>query len=187
MPKSPSAVEVPLKDIFSSNYLFNIPGYQRPYAWTRVESEELFDDLWGFLEANPEPNPNDSRALEEASTYFLGSIVLIKEKDRPEATVVDGQQRLTTLTLLLACIRSTLNDKSAEQLNGFIYEPGNEYRRLPDRFRLQLRSTDAEFFKTYVQQPSPGILGMLKMDTANKTIDTDAKRNIRLNAENAYG
>src|SRR5688572_19784126 len=108
MPKSPTAVEVPIKEIFSSNYLFNIPGYQRPYAWTETQAEELFDDLWEFLRHNPEANPNDADAVEKASTYFLGSIVLIKDKDKPEATVVDGQQRLTTLTLLLACIRAQL-------------------------------------------------------------------------------
>ena len=55
MPKSPSAVEVPVKEIFSRNYLFNIPGYQRPYAWTEQQARELFDDLWSFFQGNPEP------------------------------------------------------------------------------------------------------------------------------------
>ena len=60
MPKSPTAVEVPVKDLFSSSYLFNIPGYQRPYSWTETQTEELFEDLWDFLQLNPESRSNDA-------------------------------------------------------------------------------------------------------------------------------
>ena len=187
MPKSPTAIEVPVKEIFSSNYLFNIPGYQRPYAWTETQAEELFDDLWEFLKHNPEPDPHNVAAVDGASTYFLGSIVLIKDKDKPEATVVDGQQRLTTLTLLLSCIRSTLDDEQAKAIGEFIYEPGNPFKKLPDRFRLQLRPMDAQFFKEYVQQPDPGIADLVKLNPADKELDTDAKRNILLNAKVLLG
>lgn len=67
---------------------FRIPPYQRPYSWTF----EQVDDLWGDL-------------LENApSGHFLGSIVMTTEdEDRP--LVIDGQQRLTTLMLLLAALR----------------------------------------------------------------------------------
>jgi hypothetical protein len=183
MPKSPSAVEVPVKEIFSSSYLFNVPGYQRPYAWTETQAEELFDDLWEFLKANPEPDPNDTLAVDSASTYFLGSIVLIKDKDKPDATVVDGQQRLTTLTLLLACIRSTLDAGPAKSIGEFIYEPGNPFKKLPDRFRLQLRPLDAQFFKSYVQQLTPGIPQLVALNPRDKELGTDAKRNLFLNAK----
>jgi len=137
MPKSPTAIEVPVKDILSSNYLFNIPGYQRPYAWTTAQATELFDDLWDFLLSNPEPPSNDLEALEKASTYFLGSLVLIKEKDRPDAEVIDGQQRLTTLTLLLSCLRASLPTAAGEPLSAFLYEKGNEFARVPPRYRLR--------------------------------------------------
>lgn len=181
MPKAPSAVEVPVKDIFSSNYLFNIPGYQRPYAWTTVQTRDLFEDLWGFLQQNPEPNPANQQAIEEAPTYFLGSIVLIKEKDRAEATVVDGQQRLTTLTLLLSALRDRVPTPAVDAIGEYIYEKGNIISQLPDRFRLRLRQLDAEFFQKYVQKPG-GLAQLLEMDPAASEIDTDAKKNIWENA-----
>lgn len=181
MPRSPSAIEVPVKDIFSSNYLFNIPGYQRPYAWTEQQARELFDDLWSFLQTNPEPSAEDQKAQDEAPTYFLGSIVLIKEKDKPEAIVVDGQQRLTTLTLLLSAIRTKVSSEAAEAIGEYIYEKGNKISRLPDRYRLQLRPLDSPFFNNYVQQPE-GFEKLLALDTAAAELDTDAKRLLRTNA-----
>ena len=180
MPRSPTAIEMPVKDIFSSSFLLNIPGYQRPYSWAETQTEELLDDLLDFLRANPETSP---QSLEQAPTYFLGSIVLIKEKDKPEATVVDGQQRLTTLTLLLSCIRSTLSMEAARSINEFIYETGNAFKKLPDRFRLELRPIDAAFFRCYVQQPEPGIRTLITLDPSHREVDTDAKRNILLNAK----
>jgi len=80
------------------NYQFWIPGYQRPYAWQKDQVMELLDDL---LNAFP-CNEGDS------ADYFLGSIILIKEPGQEKAEVIDGQQRLTTLTLLMAIIRYLL-------------------------------------------------------------------------------
>lgn len=182
MPKAPSAVEVPIKDIFSSNYLFNIPGYQRPYAWTTQQAGEMFEDLWGFLQQNPEPNPTNQQAVEEAPTYFLGSIVLIKEKDRAEATVVDGQQRLTTLTILLSALRDRVPAQAAEAIGEYIYEKGNIISQLPDRFRLKLRQLDADFFQLYIQKQG-GLSKLLDIDSSAAELDTDAKKNIRTNAQ----
>ena len=49
--------------------------------------------------------------IEELSPYFLGCIVLIKQDHAPDAKVVDGQQRLATLTILLSALQETLTDK----------------------------------------------------------------------------
>lgn len=182
MPKSPSAIEVPVKDIFSSNYLFNIPGYQRPYAWSEQQARDLFDDLWSFQKSNPEPPADDLKAQDEAPTYFLGSIVLIKEKDKPEAVVVDGQQRLTTLTLLLAAIRTKVSSDAAEAISQYLYEKGNKISKLADRFRLQLRELDSLFFNRYVQKPD-GFAMLISLDPASTELDTDSKRLLRANAE----
>jgi uncharacterized protein with ParB-like and HNH nuclease domain len=78
--------EFPIKKIFSDDFVFTIPVYQRSYAWTIEESEELFQDLIRAIGDTEE-------AIEDISPYFLGSIVLIKG-DEPDAQVVDGQQRL---------------------------------------------------------------------------------------------
>src|SRR5207302_10088390 len=83
--------EYPIKKIFSDDFVFTIPVYQRAYAWTIEESEELFQDL---IRAKGDAE----EAIDDISPYFLGSIVLIKG-DEPDAQVVDGQQRLATLTM----------------------------------------------------------------------------------------
>jgi uncharacterized protein with ParB-like and HNH nuclease domain len=130
--------------IFSDDFAFSIPGYQRPYSWTKEESGDLLDDLLDFMQA-------DGASAGGLNPYFLGSVVLIKGLT-PESEVVDGQQRLTTLTILLAVLRELAdNSKDQQKLNAFIYEEGNEFSGAVDRYRLTLRPRDAEFFREYVQ------------------------------------
>lgn len=87
-----TAKEQSLSKVFSDDYVFTIPGYQRPYAWGTEQAQELLDDLVTALDAAP-------AQLSESAPYFLGSIVLIKPETAPDATVVDGQQRLACLPL----------------------------------------------------------------------------------------
>ena len=85
------------------------------------------------------------------SPYFLGSVVLIKNEGDSESAVVDGQQRLTTLTILFCVLRDLANGQARSELDGFIREAGNSFRGTADRFRLNLRTRDREFFSKYVQ------------------------------------
>ena len=62
--------EYPLDKIFSSDFEYHIPVYQRPYAWTKDETGKLFDDLYDFF------------CTRSAENYFLGSIVMIKDRIR---------------------------------------------------------------------------------------------------------
>ena len=91
MAKTLEAHDKLIREIFEGSYQFEIPDYQRPYAWTTEQATELFDDLYSAMQ--------DARASGASSQYFLGSIVLIKNDRDPKAMVVDGQQRLTTLTI----------------------------------------------------------------------------------------
>lgn len=75
---------------------FVIPEYQRPYAWSDEQIQTLFDDLVEYTENNSE------------STYFLGTIVSY-ENDNHEQEIIDGQQRITSLFLLLRAIYSKLS------------------------------------------------------------------------------
>lgn len=84
--------------LHDGDYEFVIPEYQRPYAWGTEESLQLLADLVGALERDTD------------EPYFLGSIVLVKAPNAVRAEVIDGQQRLTTLTLLLAILRDLAND-----------------------------------------------------------------------------
>lgn len=98
------------------------------------------------------------RALEEAEetrgpiTYFLGSIVLIKQPGSPDAQVIDGQQRLTTLTILLSIIRDLSDEKTGRKRHAYICEEGDPDKGTRDRFRLIQRKRDADFFRKTIQQ-----------------------------------
>ena len=164
------AKEQPIQKIFSSDYLFEIPGYQRPYAWTVEQAGELFDDLWGFV-------TDRTDQVDDMPPYFLGSIVLIKESEKPDCQVVDGQQRLTTLTILLSVIRSFLDDHSQADLTPYIYSPGNKFGGTKDSFRVSLRPRDKIFFQDYVQKVK-GIDSLL----TNTAKLSDSQSNIRSNA-----
>lgn len=142
------AVELPIKKIFSSDFAFNIPPYQRPYAWTVEQAHELFDDLHAVVSDAPA-----NARIENMPPYFLGSIVLIKKPDRPEAAVVDGQQRLTTLTILLAGLRDKAADaEMATAIQNLVFQQADPMTGDPDRFRLTLRPRDAEFFRANIQE-----------------------------------
>jgi uncharacterized protein with ParB-like and HNH nuclease domain len=113
--------EYPLAKIYSNDFLFSVPLYQRPYAWTTEHAGELLDDLLTFMGDSADP-------IEDLNPYFLGSVVLIKG-DGPEAEIVDGQQRLTTLTILLAVLRHLISDLDHKSgLTDFLYEKGNPIR-----------------------------------------------------------
>lgn len=135
-----TGAEYPLAKIFSSDFDFVIPAYQRPYAWTDDQALELFDDLYSFYLSEP---ADDS--------YFLGSIVLIKNEGKPASEVIDGQQRLTTLTILLAVITSLLKDEVRSDLEKFICEPGSVFQGISAKPRLALRERDRTFFANYIQ------------------------------------
>jgi Protein of unknown function DUF262/Protein of unknown function (DUF1524) len=164
-----AATEVPLKKVFSSEYDFKIPTYQRPYAWEKEQALQLLDDLEEALE-----RPGDD-------PYFLGSIVLVKNQESPGSDVIDGQQRLTTLTILLAVLRDrTSDDEFSKNLGEMIREPGNLLQALAPKPRLTLRDRDVSFFTSKVQQPS-AIAGLTS--THPSTLDNDAQRSVRANAE----
>jgi hypothetical protein len=163
--------EYAIEKVFSDDFVFNIPLYQRPYAWTLEQAGELLSDLLAFMGEGVEP-------IDDLNPYFLGSIVLIKG-DKPEADVVDGQQRLTTLTILLAAIRELVSQQFSEALTPFLYEKGNVVKGTPNRYRLTLRERDADFFRALIQDEG----GSHKLkDVDPSQLTTDAQRNIRENA-----
>ncbi len=99
---------------------YSIDYYQREYKWQTKQIQELLDDLGGkFLE---DYSPNHERtSVESYPHYFLGSIIISK-KDNANY-VVDGQQRLTSLTLLIMLLRNLLTEMNEEaaELSECIY------------------------------------------------------------------
>ncbi|MGB7518901.1 MAG: DUF262 domain-containing protein, partial [Spirulinaceae cyanobacterium] len=170
MPQTPiNAEEKVLADIFCNKYEFHIPSYQRPYSWTEEQAGYLFNDLHdAFISQN------------EQEEYFLGSIVLIKETNCPKADVIDGQQRLTTLTILLSCLRSKLTAEKQESISIYLIEKGNEFTGIRPQARLNLRKKDQEFFLKYIQKTN--LENFLGLDVANDNIfKNEAQTNIHKN------
>ena len=172
MPTAIHATEKPLSKIFSNDYSFSIPPYQRPYAWTKEQASELLSDILSFL-------GNDSDDISKSNPYFLGSVVLIKSEGNgardAEADVVDGQQRLTTLTILLSVIRE-LDQRSG--ITKYLYQPEDELQDIPASYRLKLRPKDEKFFRDYIQKES-GLDDLLRL---NSTSLTDSQQRIQENA-----
>lgn len=165
--------EYPISDIFTSKFEYHIPSYQRPYAWEKEQAETLFDDLLDFYRNQPKDD-----------NYFLGSIVLIKEDDenKPLSYVIDGQQRLTSLTIFLSVVASVLNDIDARsEIEGYLSEPGKKFTGLKPQPRLFLRPKERDFFKYYIQEIRIEELLALKQDSP--VFDTEAKKHIRINCQ----
>lgn len=165
--KDLTAGEYALRKIFSSDYEFTIPDYQRPYAWGKEQALQLLDDLEGAL------------ARDTDEPYFLGSIVLVKAGSNSRADVIDGQQRLTTLSILFAVLRDlTENSKLAAELAKVVVEPGEILAGTQAKPRLTLRKRDAGFFADRVQTEG-ATEGLVALDDAH--LKTDAQKTIRDN------
>ena len=162
------AAEENLLKVFSDDYLFSIPAYQRPYAWTTEETGELFDDL---ITALADAKGDDD--MDDVAPYFLGSIVLIKESDQREADVIDGQQRLTTLTILL-CVLREIAQQSSSSLDPYIREAANEFAGTKERFRLTLRKRDRKFFMDNIQSPK-GLDNLLSQSSPKLANDSQQR------------
>ena len=145
MAETIEAKELQLVSIFGDNYRFEIPEYQRPYAWTTEQTGELLDDLLYAL--------GQAENVRDAAPYFLGSIVIIKNGLQPQAQIVDGQQRITTLTILLCVLRELASEESdRSDTHCYIYAPGRESAGIPGHYRLTVRARDREFFENNIQQ-----------------------------------
>lgn len=94
-----------LKKILSNGVRYSVPPYQRDYSWTTSEWEQLWEDVFALLSA-PE------------SEHYMGAIVLQTQDRRAESfTIIDGQQRLVTLSLLILAAVQVLHDLADEGID----------------------------------------------------------------------
>lgn len=149
------ATEAGLLQFLRAAPRFVIPIYQRTYSWTEKECTQLWEDVY-------KAGSDDS-----IDVHFIGSIVYIEDglsnnTKRAPNLVIDGQQRLTTITLLLAALADAVGDE--EPVEGFTADEIREtlltnHRRSGDEFyKLLLTRTDRDTLKAIVGQldlPSP--------------------------------
>jgi hypothetical protein len=116
-----------------------VPTFQRNYSWTTEQVEAFWQDLRAALVA-------------EQPLYFLGTVVLSMSDDN-RATVIDGQQRLATTSMLFAAIRNLylrfLDEERARVIEN-AYVMGVSLHSAEPEPRLELNSSDNEFFKKHV-------------------------------------
>ena len=117
--------------------LLAVPIYQRSYAWTADELGDFWNDLRAeFSESAPE--------------YFLGTLVLTRQASPPRDTIIDGQQRLATTSVLLAAIRDEFiarHDKTRADIVQRDYLSTSDLASATEISRLTLNSEDAHFFE----------------------------------------
>jgi hypothetical protein len=123
---------------------FQIPMFQRRYAWGTEEVSDLLADLYG------EYDWLDDRSVNQP--YFLGSIVLAKGNG-PDI-VLDGQQRLTTISLLLAVLKEKLmlfGSSGAHDIQKYLQAGKLGEPKSP---KIRLQPEDAEAYATLINEPS---------------------------------
>ncbi len=134
-----NATEKPLGKIFTSDYRFAIPSFQRAYTWQTENIAQLVTDLQDACH-----NPS--------TPYFLGSLILVRD-GHTKYQVIDGQQRLISLSIIISVLRELEDDPELiESLNDLIVEPGDKLRGIKAEPRLKLRERDTNFFRMYVQE-----------------------------------
>ena len=136
-----------IREIFDMWYC--IPDYQRAYVWDTDQVRDLLDDTISAYRENKE------------AQYFLGSMVLkINEKSEnnvsyTEYELLDGQQRITTVFLILACMRDMLTDYPQYQnsLAGFVYQAEDAILQQPERMRIifNIRSDVRDFVNEHIK------------------------------------
>lgn len=143
------ATEAKLLEFLKKSPQFVIPIYQRTYSWTEKQCRQLWEDIL-------RTGSNDA-----ISAHFVGSIVYIEQglyqvSSQSPLLVIDGQQRLTTITLLLEALARHLGD--TEPVDGFSAKKIRHYYLLnaleegDRRFKLLLTQTDKSTLLTLIQQ-----------------------------------
>ncbi len=112
-----------------------VPPYQRPYAWGREQVDDLWDDVMSSLDGS----------------HFMGSIVLNAENsNRPQ--VIDGQQRLTTLFILVRVMQDRLRELGVNDQADALYQLlyANQFAKGDERYRLRTGDANWPIFRDYV-------------------------------------
>lgn len=133
-----------ISDLFSVKRKYVVPRFQREYSWTKEQVRELWDDITMHMSLNG--------TAYEHEEYFIGALVLVGDDKSPILQIVDGQQRLTTITILLSALCDRFVEIGKGNIAQSIYEnyiagkddDGNEY------FKLE-NETPKPFFQTNIQ------------------------------------
>lgn len=134
------AVEETLHTVFKEQR-YEVPYYQRPYAWDVDNAEELFDDLLGAYQSSKKGE----------DSYFLGSIVLFDGGKNDRHKIIDGQQRLVTLQLLLLALANAISDPDyKEELLSYVRSKENVFAGTKSEPVVKIGERYQKFFASIV-------------------------------------
>jgi uncharacterized protein with ParB-like and HNH nuclease domain len=131
------AEERKISQILTQAICYQIPSYQRPYSWDTENVTQLLEDI-------------ETAYQTEETEYFIGSLITIEQVKDELYDVVDGQQRITTLSIILARLRDHINSHHAKGIleSHIVHNQG--LMRTESTPRLSLRSKDQPFFVKYI-------------------------------------
>ncbi|TFD68225.1 GmrSD restriction endonuclease domain-containing protein [Cryobacterium gelidum] len=144
------------QQVFFSPQRLIVPLFQRPYVWSReVQWEPLWNDVTRLIDVIAE---GDGQA-----THFLGAVVLQAQAtalgDLPQYTVIDGQQRLTTLQILLDALHAQLESRGlahlAAQVLTLVENPESFRQHPDDRFKVWPTNRDRPAFSAAMSAEAP--------------------------------
>ncbi|WRD71535.1 DUF262 domain-containing protein [Helicobacter pylori] len=143
-----------IKEIFQAQG-YSIPNYQRDYAW----KDKNFRDLWEDLEEAIEYN-------KKSQGHFIGTMVVAKNEDNKKLyDIIDGQQRTTTIFMLLHVLANEQNEKDKQETRKYLYQKGE--------LKLEVAPQNQSFFKTLLEAAEKGNISHCEKDA-----DTKSKQNL---------
>lgn len=143
------------RDLFDGKVCYEIPPFQRPYVWTEEDQwQPLWDDIARVAEAVLVAG-EEMDGLSGLSGHFLGAVVVKQlasgAGDPARSSVIDGQQRLTTLQLLLDAAQLVMEDAGcddvAESIEELVINDSRRFRGTPKRFKLWPSRIDRAAFE----------------------------------------
>ncbi len=143
-----------IKEIFQAEG-YSIPNYQRDYAW----KDKNFRDLWEDLEEAIEYN-------KKGQGHFIGTMVVAKNEDNKKLyDIIDGQQRTTTIFMLLHVLANEQNEKDKQETRKYLYQKGE--------LKLEVAPQNQSFFKALLEAAEKGNISHCEKDA-----DTEGKQNL---------
>lgn len=138
-----------IRDLLGSKRQFVIPRFQREYSWDRKNYSEFFNDMLGNLYIS------EGKIL--SSQYFLGTMLFIgnfTEGTDQEIQVVDGQQRLTTITILFSAIAEYFASIGEATLSDQIFTYIMTLNDNGEEVRILKSKSHYPYFAYYIQDKS---------------------------------
>ncbi len=149
--------QINLSDVFYQEG-YSIPNYQRDYAWEKKN----FTELWGDL--------SEAMNFKDGQGHFIGTIVVSKnEEDNKIYDIIDGQQRITTIFMLLYILASkqSAEEKQATKIK-FLTRKGG-------KLKFEVAPQNQEFFRMILDEAEKGVLSLRIRE---QYADTEGKKNL---------